>query len=254
MAARVEVLEGPDRGWKFTLVGGEARIGRGAGHQVRLSDPAWPDGDVRVQLRSGGYLVTNGLPYAVYLDGRPLAPGEVRNLHHGATLQPTQSTLLRLEIVAAPPGAAADAGVITEPPQAAARPSALRRYAPSLAAVLLAGAAYVFLAPPAVAGLDVEAANRHKAALAALEAESACGPELRAARLALADGAYAETFSTRAAARARYRDAHAKLAALRAAADKPDPRAKPALTAEQLAKLAAVEEFVNARLRATARR
>src|SRR3954471_10500237 len=133
MAARIEVVTGPDAGWAYTVVGPEARVGRGAGNQVRLTDPAWPDRALRVQVRQGGYLVTNGLPYPVYLDGRPLAAGGARTLHHGATLQPTGATLLKLGIIDAPPGPPPDGGVLAEAPAPRATwGSAVRRRLPVL--------------------------------------------------------------------------------------------------------------------------
>ena len=115
MAARVEVVQGPDAGWRFTVSAGEVRIGRGAGHQIKLTDPALGDGHLRVQFRSGGYLVTNHMAHPVYLDGQLLAPGAQRTWYVGSGLQPTAGTLLRLAALESAP--APDAGgVLAEPP------------------------------------------------------------------------------------------------------------------------------------------
>jgi hypothetical protein len=59
MAAAIEVVQGPDAGWRFTMWAGEVRIGRGAGHHIKLSDPALGDGYLRVQFKAGDYLGTN---------------------------------------------------------------------------------------------------------------------------------------------------------------------------------------------------
>ena len=115
MPAQVEVLDGPDRGWKYVVVAEEARIGRGA-CGIPLSDRAWPDGTLAIQRRHGGYLVANHLPHPVYLDGQPLAPNGVQTLHHGALLQPTAGTRLRLAIVDTPDATPPMNGVIALPP------------------------------------------------------------------------------------------------------------------------------------------
>jgi hypothetical protein len=136
MAARVEVVHGPDTGWRFTVFAGEVRIGRGAGHQIRLSDPAWGEGHLRLQFRNGGYLVTNLMPYPVFLDGQPLATGSRRTWYAGSGLQPTGETLLRLEVIELPPGPAPEGEVVAEPPgRAPAGPKSTRRR--DLAALVL---------------------------------------------------------------------------------------------------------------------
>jgi hypothetical protein len=116
MAARIDVVHGPDAGWRFTVRTGEIRIGRGAGHQVKLDDPAWGDGHLRLQLRQGGYVLTNSMPYPIFLDGQLLPVGEQRNWYAGSSLQPTGDTLLRLEVVADPTGPVPEGGVAAEPP------------------------------------------------------------------------------------------------------------------------------------------
>lgn len=40
MAAAVEIVEGPTKGWRYLLVAEDLRVGHGAGHQVRLDDPS----------------------------------------------------------------------------------------------------------------------------------------------------------------------------------------------------------------------
>lgn len=144
MAALIEVVQGPDTGWRFTVWAGEVRIGRGAGHQIKLSDPALGDGHLRVQFKAGGYLVTNQLPYPIFLDGRLLAPGEQRTWYAGSGLQPTATTLLRLEVVEAT-GAEGPGGVRAEPPGSG--PQTKKRTAPWEYAVLAAVAiGLVFMA------------------------------------------------------------------------------------------------------------
>src|SRR5262249_28971755 len=71
-------------------------IGRGAGNHIKVEDPAWQGGHLRVQHVQGGYLVTNGMPHAVFLDGAVLEEGEQRTWYHGTTLQPTAATILAL--------------------------------------------------------------------------------------------------------------------------------------------------------------
>jgi hypothetical protein len=101
MPLSIEVVAGTDQHKQFTVFSEETRIGRGAGHQIQLNDPSWPEGSLSLQSRNGGYVLTNHLPHAVYYDGRPLAPEASRTLLDGTTLQPTGITLLRLRIVEA---------------------------------------------------------------------------------------------------------------------------------------------------------
>lgn len=243
MAARVDVLEGPDKGWRYTVVAGDARVGRGPGCQIRLTDPAWPVGSIRIRLHRGGHLVSNDLPHPVYLDGEPLPPGQERTLHHGATIQPTRGTLLRLGIVAAP--AAADGPVVAEPPAPARRLLTLNRVLTGLlvlTAVALQGHAYVRGAP----GVNGEEANRIKDAIAALEADPAVDaravPHVRAARAALTRAVYDDASGRPAEALGRYRTAQQETERAARVAGPDDP-AVPTLRA--------AAEFVTARLRAT---
>lgn len=254
MPARIEVVDGPDRGWRFTLLANETRIGRGAGNQVRLNDPAWPAGELRVIRRRGGYLVANALPQMVYLDGKPVAPGGVRNLHHGAILQPTAATLLRLEIVDVPPGAAAGA-VLAEPPPPPPGGGWVRR----LLQVGF-GLALVLYLTGALGGstrVDPGAAAPHLEALRAVEEGSAAetfGPQLRAARETVRDAHYLELKRDLPAAHARYRQARDQVAAVRTALTRADREAGREADPEAAARLAGVESFIAARLTATAPR
>src|SRR5262249_57355842 len=101
MAALIEIAARPGKGWKYRLRAGEVRIGRGAGNHIKVEDPAWQEGHLRVQHVQGGYLVTNGMPHAVFLDGATLDEGEQRTWYHGTTLQPTAATVLVLHADAA---------------------------------------------------------------------------------------------------------------------------------------------------------
>ena len=116
MSAAIEIVQGPERGWKYVLTGGEVRVGRGAGHQVKLDDPSWGGGHLRVQYRQGGYVVSNRMGHAVLYDGRPLADGEQVTWFTGVCLQPTGGCLLRLVSAAVPADASAEAGVVAVPP------------------------------------------------------------------------------------------------------------------------------------------
>lgn len=116
MAVAIEILIGPGKGWKYVLAAEEVRVGRGAGHQVKLDDPAWGGGHLRVQFRQGGYVVTNRMGHPVLLDSRPLADGEQATWFTGVCLQPTGGTLLRLAAAEPPSGADTEAGVIPVAP------------------------------------------------------------------------------------------------------------------------------------------
>ena len=112
MATAIEIVHGPGKGWKYVLAAEEVRVGRGAGHQLKVEDPAWGGGHLRVQYRQGGYVVTNRMGHAVLLDTAPLGDGEQANWFTGTCLQPTGGTLLRLATADRPAGAETDAGVI----------------------------------------------------------------------------------------------------------------------------------------------
>src|SRR5580692_12998752 len=95
--ARIEVILGASKGWKYRIGGGDVRIGRAAGNNVKVQDPAWQDGYLHVRHIQGGYTVTNHMPHAVFLDGEVLPEGEQRTWYHGARLQPTAATVLVLD-------------------------------------------------------------------------------------------------------------------------------------------------------------
>jgi hypothetical protein len=126
MSVAIEVVLGPEKGWKYVLTSGEVRVGRGAGHQVKLDDPAWGGGHLRVQFRQGGYVVGNRMGHAVLFDGRPLADGEQLTWFTGVCLQPTGGTLLRLVSAEVPAGASAEGGVVPVPPGQATDPKKTR--------------------------------------------------------------------------------------------------------------------------------
>jgi hypothetical protein len=94
--AQIEVVLGTSKGWKYRIRAGEVRIGRAAGNNVKVQDPAWQDGYLHVRHVQGGYAVTNHMPHPVFLDGEVLPEGEQRTWYHGARLQPTASTVLVL--------------------------------------------------------------------------------------------------------------------------------------------------------------
>lgn len=119
MAAAIEVVHGPARGWKYLLGRAEVRVGRGAGHQMKLDDPSWGVGYLGVRYRRGGHVVANRMGHAVLLDGRPLADGEEATWFTGVTLQPTGGTLLRLAAADGPEAAEADAGMVAADPDRA---------------------------------------------------------------------------------------------------------------------------------------
>ena len=195
------------------------------------------------------------VPHAVYLDGRSVGPGGVRNLRHGATLQPTATTLLRLTIVDAPPEAP-PGGVVAEPPLDPPGRGRVRRVL-LRAALLLAALMYLgakFRPPPPV---DATAAAAHREAIAAVEADprhAGFAVQLRVAREAVRDAVYLDSKGDAAAAHLRYRDARDRLAALHAGLSRPDPSAGRAADAEAVTRLSAAAGFVADRLKATARR
>src|SRR5690242_6723962 len=117
MPARIDVVLGPDTGRRFLVHAGEARIGCGTGHQVRLRDPSWGAGCLLVQHRQAGFLVTNHMPHSVVLDGEVLARGETKTWYAEACLQPSKATVLRLEVVSQEQAPADGAGVAELAPE-----------------------------------------------------------------------------------------------------------------------------------------
>ena len=83
---------------------------------MKLDDPAWGGGHLRVQYRQGGYVVSNRMGHAVLFDGRPLADGEQLTWFTGVCLQPTGGTLLRLVSADLPAAASTESGVVAVPP------------------------------------------------------------------------------------------------------------------------------------------
>jgi hypothetical protein len=98
MAARIEVVLGPSKGWQWRFRNTELRIGRGPRQNVKVQDPAWGDGYLRVQDVANGYQVTNDMPHGVFLDGAILEKGQVRTWFPGSRLQPTAATVLVLHV------------------------------------------------------------------------------------------------------------------------------------------------------------
>ena len=96
MASRIEALSGPNKGWAYRFRATEVHIGRAAGCHIRLDDPAWQQGHLRLQHVQAGWLVTNNLPHPIYLDGEVLPERGQRTWYHGTKLQPTASTVLIL--------------------------------------------------------------------------------------------------------------------------------------------------------------
>ena len=250
MAARIEVMTGPDAGWRYTVVGSEARIGRSAGNQVRLTDPAWPDGALRVQLRQGGYLVTNDLPYTVYLDGKPLPVGAARTLHHGAALQPTGATLLKLGIVDAPAGPMPLDGVHTEAPTPRVGwGSAVRRRLPLL--VLMAAIGLHVqddLAPVRADNAVIAAtAKSHKVILGTVREDPKYAKvknEVELAETLLTQGVFLESGGDPSLACLKYVEARNRLSVVRKALD----------GTEATAVIDAASDFVRGRIEATSGR
>ncbi|MFM8270842.1 MAG: hypothetical protein ACKODX_00690 [Gemmata sp.] len=247
MAARIEVVQGPDAGWRFTVWSGEVRIGRGAGHQLKLSDPALGDGHLRVQLKAGGYLVTNQMAHAIFLDGQLLAPGEQRTWYAGSGLQPTAGTLLRLEAVDAT-GAEGPGGVRAEPPGSGPKKEKKKTAAWEYAALTALALGLGLMAvrhfnrpePPSPA---VVYSTRVSPALAAVEkCDGVAGRWAKAARRAVQIAVFRQSEGREAEAKQYYLEAREVLASgQQAVNEKPHPEA-----AANALKLAA--DFVAAQL------
>ena len=245
MAARVEVVHGPDAGWQFTVLTGEVRIGRGAGHQVRLTDPAWGEGHIRLQFRQGGYLVTNQMPYPIFVDGQLLPEGGQRTWYAGSGLQPTPDTLLRLEMIDTPPGPAPEGGVIAEPPGRRTEKKWTRTRdlallgVVGLGLVLLAARDFTKPAPPGVAVRYAKVVEPDLAAAAALPGRA--GEQAAAVRTAVQRAVYNETGKNFTRAKELYLEARLLIDAARA-----DTARDPVVDAA----LETTLEFVGARIQA----
>jgi|GEM_PF-1272997 hypothetical protein len=96
MAIKIEVVKGQDAGWVHVVYSREAKIGRGSGNHIRLTDPAWQEGHLELVNRGGGWLVVNRMPHGVFHQGQILEPGKSRTWYEGELLQPTAGTLLVL--------------------------------------------------------------------------------------------------------------------------------------------------------------
>jgi hypothetical protein len=243
MAALIEVVQGPDTGWRFTVWAGEVRIGRGAGHQIKLSDPALGEGHLRVQFKAGGYLVTNQMPYAIFLDGQLLAPGEQRTWYAGSGLQPTAATLLRLEAVEAsspegPGGVRAEAPGTG--PKKEKKKNAAWEYAALAAIALALGLLAVrhFTRPEPPSAAAVYTTQIAPALTAAEERPGAAGRHAEAARRAVQVAVFRQSEGNAAEAKQCYLEAREVLAARRQAVDKarhPEAAAALELAAEFVA-------------------
>ena len=96
MAIKIEVVKGQDAGWVHVVHSREAKIGRGSGNHIRLTDPAWQEGHLELVNRGGGWLVVNRMPHGVFHQGQILEPGKSRTWYEGELLQPTAGTLFVL--------------------------------------------------------------------------------------------------------------------------------------------------------------
>jgi hypothetical protein len=96
MAVRIEVVQGADAGWSYVVQAREVRIGRGGGCHIRMRDPGWPDGNLHLVNKQGGWLVVNRMPTGIFLDSQVLESGQQATWYEGGLLQPTANTLLRL--------------------------------------------------------------------------------------------------------------------------------------------------------------
>jgi hypothetical protein len=97
MAIKIQVLHGPDEGQEFTLVGPEARIGRGPLAHIKLSDPEMA-GHLKLQNHKGVLHISNEMPMPGLLNRKPFPPHAEKAWFAGEHLQPTSATLLVLVI------------------------------------------------------------------------------------------------------------------------------------------------------------
>lgn len=217
MAAVVEIVRGPEAGWRYVVYTAEARIGRGGGHQVKVQDPAWGDGHLRLLFRQGGYLVTNHMPHPVFLDGQLLPPKEQRNWYAGSHLQPTSATLLRLDVVETPAGPMPEGGVAAEPP--GKKGGGGSKSAEWVALVVLIAAigflGYRHFRPPTVAGPEVEYLASVEPGLKAAEGSAKAGRQVGLARKAVGLAVYRESGNDLSGARRSYLDARELIAEAR---------------------------------------
>jgi hypothetical protein len=217
MPAQVQVLRGPDRGWRYTILSSGAKIGRGNGHTIPLTDPGWPDGSLAISQRGGGYLLANQMPHPVYLDGHVLPPDEVRTFHHGMVLQPTADTCLLLTIVEAPKGPAPASGVLVTAPEQPKKDAKRTRniMLGMLVVVFMLLAVNSRMAAAAEEIKLMESSLALKDALWSLQAEKGIDrkfrPQILQAHKFLASGFYEETLGEKDRAKESYRQARDEL-------------------------------------------
>lgn len=123
MAVKIEVVKGQDAGWAHVIHSREAKIGRGSGNHIRLTDPAWQEGHLELVNRGGGWLVVNRMPHGVFHQGQILEPGKSRTWYEGELLQPTAGTLLVLRSDDSKPSGGQ--GIVSMPPAEKAKKSPL---------------------------------------------------------------------------------------------------------------------------------
>ncbi|MBX7106891.1 MAG: hypothetical protein K1X57_22665 [Gemmataceae bacterium] len=213
MPASIQIVRGPNAGWTFRVTGEEVRIGRGAGHAIRVEDPAWAQGHLRVQHRAGGYVVTNHLPHPIYLDGKLLAVEQQRTWYAGSLLQPTAATLLRLDVIE---GESESKDVGTGPVVAAAPPSQSSMSVTNvvLTLALVAGAGFAWFA--SLPGASVDRAEQIHRLVRQL-AEGELSHEQAVVRKSLREALLAESQRAPASAYVLYKRACDQLGRVRSA-------------------------------------
>jgi len=92
------VRTGPDEGQNLELpAGGEIRVGRGPGHQLMITDPAW-EGQLRIYKDQGVWMIRNLMPTSIYLGEATLGTGQEATWFTGTTCYATRSTALELQV------------------------------------------------------------------------------------------------------------------------------------------------------------
>ena len=209
------MIQGPDAGKRIFLAGADVRIGRGAGNQIRMDDPAWQDGYVQVKRRQSSYVVANHMPHTVYIDGDVLEPKSQRTWYAGALLQPTSVTVLRLDMVEAPQIPLGEDGVRVEtinPPKGMSKKSEYLLLfvlvLASLILVLRSGAA-----PSARNGV-VQSFEQLEPQFAELERERPIAYRVQELKKTLGYGVFWESGSKRAIAYQKYLEAREQIDAI----------------------------------------
>jgi hypothetical protein len=191
MASRIEALSGPNKGWAYRFRATEVHIGRGAGHHIRLDDPAWQQGHLRLQHVQAGWLVTNNLPHPIYLDGEVLPEHGQRTWYHGTKLQPTAATVLVLFDDEGEGLPQKGNGVVAVPPTATGPQSRTTQYAVVIGLVVLQLLLMVFLFGMGGDDAPEEAVPLSEAIAALKKSPQHSGPAERVAAL-LAEARYRE--------------------------------------------------------------